>query len=102
MDLRTLAFAMTNEKMTLETACKHFDAPVKKQSLENHGKITLEYINYNVNDTLATCSLLQKMLERFDELRVSISPQRAYSPASLGKSYLDKMGVRPFLEKNSD
>jgi len=99
-DLRTLAFAMTNEKMTLEIACEHFDSPTKKHQVINHGKITPDYIRYNVNDTIATHALFSKMLERFHELRVSIPPEKAYSPASLGKSYLSRIGIRPFLQKN--
>ena len=100
LDLRTLAFAMTNEKMTLEIACEHFDSPTKKHQVINHGKITPDYIRYNVNDTLATHALFGKMLERFHELRVCLPPDKAYSPASLGKSYLSRMGIRPFLQKN--
>lgn len=102
LDLRTLTFAMTNEKMTLETACKNFNTSVKKKSIKSHGKINKEYVKYNINDVLATYTLLSKMLERYQELKVSITPEKSYSPASLGKSYLNQMGITPFLEKNPD
>jgi len=100
LDLRTIAFAITDEKMTLEKACQHFDTDIKKRLSHSHGKITPDYVNYNVNDTLATYALFDKMLESFQELKVSVQPEKAYSPASLGKSYLNKMGIKPFLEKN--
>jgi hypothetical protein len=100
LDLRTFAFAITNEKMSLETASKHFNSTLRKHSAENHGKVTTDYITYNINDTLTTHALFEKMLERFNELKASIQPEKTYSPASLAKSYLDRMDIKPFLEKN--
>jgi len=100
LDLHTLAFAMTNKNMSLETACDHFDAPIKKRTPQTHGRVTEDYVNCNIQDTLSTHSLFQRMLERYHELRASIRPEQAYSPASLGKSYLEQMGIKSFLEKN--
>ena len=67
-----------------------------------HGKITKEYLSYNLQDTLATHDLYVKMMERFGDFRPSLPPERTYSPASIGKGYLRKMEIRPFLQQNPD
>jgi hypothetical protein len=67
-----------------------------------HGKITPEYLDYNLNDTFATYHLYLKMIDRLRKFRLDIPPEKAFSPASLGKAYLRKMGIKSFLEKNPD
>jgi hypothetical protein len=100
LDLRTLGFALTNEKLSLGRACEVFNAAHKKSKAETHGKITPSYVEYNVNDTLATYDLYVKMAERLKEFKLDIPPEKAFSPASLGKAYLRKIGIKPFLEMN--
>ncbi len=102
LDLRTLGFALTDKKLALKQACELFDTEHKKSEAQVHGRITKEYIAYNVNDTLATYDLYRKMVERLKEFRLGLAPDKAFSPASLGKAYLNTMGIRPFLEKNPD
>jgi len=100
LDLHTFGFALTNENMTLERACDLFQCSIRKMKAGKHGKITAEYLDYNLHDTLATYSLYVKMMERFSDFCLSLPPERAYSPASIGKAYLRKMGIRPFLHQN--
>jgi hypothetical protein len=70
--------------------------------VSEHGKITKEYLSYNLQDTLATHDLYVKMMERFGDFRPSLPPERTYSPASIGKAYLRKMEIRPLLQQNPD
>ena len=58
-----------------------------------HGKITPEYIQYNINDVRATYDLYLKMMEEFRKYNLDESPNRIYSPASIGKTYLEMMGI---------
>ncbi len=102
LDLRTLSFALTNEHLTLHRACELFQSPIKKIIAKEHGKITPEYIDYNINDTLATYNLYLKMLDRFNSFHLTLPPEKAYSPASAGKQYLKQMGIKPFLAQNPD
>jgi hypothetical protein len=102
LDLRALGFALTNQKLSLKRACEVFATTRRKSQAEQHGKITIPYIEYNVNDTLATYELYTRMMERLREFKLDISPEKAFSPASLGKGYLRKIGIRPFNEKNPD
>lgn len=100
LDLRTFTFALTNESHTLESACELFNTDIKKSIAEEHGKITPEYIDYNINDVNATYSLFCKTIEEFKKYNLSISPTKIYSPASLGKAYLKAMDIKSFQELN--
>jgi hypothetical protein len=100
LDLRTLSFALTNERLTLEQACRLFQTEHQKTEIQEYGKITPESVDYNINDTLAAHDLCVKMIERYDSFHLTKTPEKAYSPASVGKQYLEEMGIKSFLEQN--
>ena len=102
LDLRTLGFALTNEKLTLELACEGFQAAHRKTRSTEHGKITAEYVEYNINDVLATHDVCLKMIEQYNSFHLTLRPEKAYSPASIGKHYLTQMGIRSFLKQNPE
>ncbi|PMP74702.1 MAG: hypothetical protein C0180_03485, partial [Aciduliprofundum sp.] len=49
-----------------------------------------------------TAELYQSALERFKMFNLTDPVNRLYSPASIGKAYLRKMNIKPFLEQNQD
>ncbi len=111
VDLRTATFALTNESHTLDSACKRFGVAKEKDKVKEHGKITSEYIRYNLNDVEITNQLFQMVMREWNggldssgdggyHLNVPVS--RLSSPASIGKAYLRAMGVESFLDKNPD
>lgn len=100
VDLRTLCYALTDKKHTLENACQAFDTPYKKTKIKEHGKITTEYIEYCINDVKSTYSLYLKTQKEFDSYKITIPITKAYTPASIGKDFLKMMCVKPFLQKN--
>jgi hypothetical protein len=102
LDLRTLAFALTDRGYTLEAACEAFGVEHGKQRVERHGVITKEYIGYNRRDVLATAELAVKVLEEYDKHPIELQATKAYSPASIGKSYLRTMGIEPVLVRQPD
>jgi hypothetical protein len=102
LDLRTLAFALTDKSYTLESACKDFGVEHPKKRAERHGQVTEEYIDYNRRDVLATAELAGKLLEEYDKHPISLQVTKAYSPASIGKAYLREMGITPILERQPD
>ena len=102
LDLRTLAFALSDRRHTLESACKAFGVAHGKQKVRQHGVITGEYIDYNRRDVLATAELAVKLLEEFDRHPVQLRAMHAFSPASIGKAYLAEMGIPPVLERQPD
>ena len=94
LDLRTLGWALRNDSYSLRGACMAFHVPGKL----NHkptGRVTFEEIEYCRQDVRATANLLNAMKREFDQHPFELRPDRAYSPASIAKSYLDAMGITP-------
>jgi len=102
LDLRTLAFALTDKSYTLEKACEDFGVEHGKQRAARHGIVTDKYIRYNRRDVLATSELAIKLLEEYDKHDIELQETKAYSPASIGKAYLRRMGIKPILHRQPD
>lgn len=102
LDLRTLIFALTDKGHTLASACDAFGVEHGKESVETHGIITPDYIDYCRRDVLATQELLEKVRAEYDRHPIALQPTKAYSPASIAKAYLRAMGVRPIMERQPD
>jgi hypothetical protein len=94
LDCRTLAFALTNEGHSLESACEAFGVPYTKRSVE-HGRITPVYIDYCREDVEATATLCRALLQEYALHPIELQPTRAFSPASIAKGYLRAMGITP-------
>ncbi len=99
LDLRTLAFALTSDSHTLAEACEVFGVEHSKTKAERHGVITTEYIDYNRRDVLASQELLEKLRVEFDRHPIDLDPCKAYSAASVAKSYFRAMGLRSAAEQ---
>lgn len=102
LDLRTLAFALTDQSYSLESACEAFRVEHGKQRAARHGEVTEEYIDYNRRDVLATSELAAKLIEEYNKHGLSLQVTKAYSPASIGKAYLREMGIEPILKRQPD
>lgn len=102
LDLRTLAFALTDKSYSLERACEDFNVEHPKLKTAAHGAITSDYIDYNRRDVKATGELFAQLMDEYLKHSVSVSPTFIYSPASIGRAYLDRMGIRPVLDTNPD
>jgi len=102
LDLRTLAFALTDRGFSLETACEAFGVEHGKTHAAQHGVVTEEYIDYNRRDVLATSELAIKLLGEYSKNPITLQVTKAYSPASIGKAYLRAMGIKPILERQPD
>lgn len=102
LDLRTLAFALTDKGYSLKTACKAFGVEHGKGSVSRHGVVSEEYIDYNRRDVLATAELAEKLLEEYAKHPISLQVTTAFSPASIGKGYLREMGIEPIMERQQD
>jgi hypothetical protein len=102
LDLRTRAFALTDRSLSLEGACELFCVDHGKQKVEKHGIITPEYIDYNRRDVLASTELAAKLLAEYVLHPIELQVTKAYSPASIGKAYLQAMGVTPIMQRMPD
>jgi hypothetical protein len=92
LDLRTLTFALRNVAYSLSTACKAFGVPGKLSHTPT-GEVTPREIKYCREDVAATGRLLNALKEEFDCHPLDLWPDKAYSPASIAKAYLDDMNV---------
>lgn len=102
LDLRALTFALTNQSHSLASACRAVGVEHGKVAAEGHGVITEPYIDYARRDVLATYELLVKLLAEHHRHPIALAPTKAFSPASVGKSYLRAMGITPPLERWPD
>ncbi len=102
LDLRTLAFALTDRGYSLRSACEAFGVSHGKGEADEHGKISPEYVAYARQDVAATVALLEKLREEFDHHPIDLDPCRALSPASIAKAYYRTMGIRPRLDLQPD
>jgi hypothetical protein len=93
LDLRTIAFALTDEPYSLEGACEAFGVEHGKQRALRHGVISAEYVDYNRRDVLATSELAVKLIHELARHPIALPPTYAFSPASIGKGYLRAMGI---------
>ncbi len=102
IDCKTLTFSLTNDSYTLENALVDFECILRKSEADKHGIISEEYINYNINDTLATYDLYRHAMKRYGMYCLDKLESKLFSPASIGKGYFEKISIKPFLELNPD
>ncbi|MCV0411168.1 hypothetical protein [Nitrosopumilus sp.] len=100
VDLKTFIFSLTNESYNLKNALIDFGSPYRKLETDEHGVISKEYVDYNINDTLATHDLYLQAMKRYITYHIRKHESELYSPASIGKSYLEQIGIVPFLKQN--
>jgi hypothetical protein len=99
LDCRTLAFALADQGFSLASACEAFGVEHGKVTVDRHGIVTPEYIDYNRRDVLATAELAFKLLDEYDRFGLPLQETRAYSPASIGKAHLRAMGISPIFSR---
>lgn len=101
VDLKSFTFSLTNESYTLKKALDDFQCPIKKLDTKEHGIISKEYVGYNINDVLCTYHLYLEAKKRYSIYGLQKPENKLYSPASIGKAYLEKLNITPFLDKNN-
>lgn len=99
LDLHTLAFALTDTSYTLENAIHEFGSKPEKMEHKPTGQITDKEIAYARQDVRATFGLLNALKREYDLHPIALPPDRAYSPASIGKAYLRAMGIEKPMDK---
>jgi len=98
LDVRTLLFALTNESHSLESGSTALGLGYEKLPVAL-GTCSEELLHYVREDVAATCELAGRALREFHRHPVSLSADRAYSPAAIGASYFRRVGIRPPLER---
>jgi hypothetical protein len=91
-----------NRHVSLNEACKRYNKKYQKLSADEHGKITEEYIRYNITDTLATAELFTHLKDEYERFGVKLPLTKVFSSASIGKAFLEELGITPFMKLNPD
>src|SRR5215467_388950 len=99
LDLHTLAFALTDSSYSLAGAIEAFDSKPEKMEHDPTGRVTENEINYARQDVRATLGLLNALKHECELHPIDLLPDRAYSPASIGKAYLRAMGIVEPMKK---
>ena len=102
LDLHTLAFVLTDNSYSLAGAIQAFGSQPKKMEHEPTGHITEKEITYARQDVRATLGLLNALKHEYELHPIALPPDRAYSPASIGKAYLRAMGIVEPMRKFKD
>jgi len=99
IDLRTLAFALTDRSYTLESACAAFGDPYEKSGVD-YNLLTRELIDYALQDVRHTAQLYRNTLAELAQHEgIDLASHKLYSPATVGARYLATMGVERPLAK---
>lgn len=103
IDTQTLGRALLGTgSASLDSMSKRFKLPQGKMQAPPHGEhLTNEYIDYAVTDAQVTLNLLRAEVKLYSKHGLDAHPAMILSEASIGKSYLRKMGVLPFNEHHS-
>jgi hypothetical protein len=98
LDLKTLGAALMGGSFNLKALANLLEAPHRKMATDEHGgPLTPAYLDYAVNDTLATWECYLALQERYAAHGLRETPaHRIYSEASLGKAYLRQAGIQPW------
>jgi hypothetical protein len=102
LDLHTLAFALTDNSYSMAGAIQAFGSKPEKMEHEPTGLITEKEISYARQDVRATLGLLNTLKHEYELHPIALLPDRAYSPASIGKAYLRAMGIVEPMRKFRD
>jgi hypothetical protein len=106
LDIRTLLFALFDQHRSLRDWCRYFREERNlewvhgKLDREPSGRFSLKELEYCRRDVQCTQDLLNCAKSEFDLYGLdNILPDKAYSPASVGKATFRQMGITPPPEK---
>jgi hypothetical protein len=95
LDLRTLGWALFNESYSLKSACEQLHTKNQKFGHDPSGTVTQEELEYARQDVRCSVDVLNSLKKEFHRHPIRLHPDKAVSPASVGKAYLYAMGIKP-------
>lgn len=97
LDVKTLGATLTGQSHSLQSLTQLLKTTPKSPLDDYDGELTPEMIAYCLNDTQATWECFAELKRRFEGFELAqTEPHELYSEASLGKAYLQTMGVQPW------
>lgn len=102
VDCKTLGFVLTNNSYSLDTALSDFECPIKPIKSKKQGIISDQNIKSCINGIFAIYSLYRQQMKRYHMFCLKTLESKLFSPASLGKDDLSRIGIRSFFDQNPD
>ena len=96
LDLKTLAAALTSTSHSLKSLATFLGVAEKADFNDFARAIDLEMIAYAVQDAETTWQCYAALIKKYEVHQLETPPHRIYSEASLGKAYLNAMGIKPW------
>lgn len=97
VDVKTAAAAILSGRFSLESLAIHLRTQTQKQKTDEHGTLTPAYLDYARADVQVTWDCYSELRRLYHDHGLERSIDRLLSEASIGKAYLQEMGIRPFL-----
>jgi hypothetical protein len=97
VDVKTAAAAILSGRFSLESLASHLVTQTQKHKTDEHGTLTPAYLDYARADVQVTWECYSELCHRYHDHGLKRSIDRLLSEASIGKAYLQEMGIRPFL-----
>ncbi len=104
-DVKTLAAALLGGRgHSLKSLAETLETEHRKLAADGHNQpVTPRYLDYAITDTQVTWECYEKLLAIYDTHGLKDTPaHRIYSEASLGKAYLNRMGIVPLRKVQPD
>lgn len=98
LDLKTLTAVLTGEAYIFSSASEIFGTPASK-ARKSHPGVTKPAIERLLRNVTGELELLNRLNQRYAPHPIDQVAERCYSPATLAKGYLSKMGIKPPQEK---
>ena len=102
IDVKTLAAALMGLEgdLRLETVANELKTEHRKLGVEHHGRpLNARYIEYAVRDVQTTWECYVALMARFADHALTETPAHMiHTEASIGKSYLRQMGIKPWTQ----
>lgn len=103
VDVKTIAAALTSRSFTLAGLCDYLETRTRKQETEDHGQtLTAGYLGYLCTDVQATWECIVALRTEYARHGLARPLHKILSEASIGKAYLEQMGIRPLLKNQPD
>lgn len=104
VDVKTFAASLLSASHSLESLSATLKVPTQKVSSDDHGEVLKpEYVRYAINDAQTTWECFEALSKQFASYQLpDTGAYDLYSEASLGKAYLDAMGIKPWMTVQPD
>jgi hypothetical protein len=97
VDIKTLASALLSRRFSLRSLAETLRTSTQKHETDEHGEITETYLDYARADVQVTWECFEELSRRYADHGLSQAGSKILSEATIGKAYLQDMGITPFL-----